>query len=147
MKREKLISWTFWPEFAVFTTCHNATAEIRITTQKIIVLTVEFTKKLLRKAHRRVTQSFDAQMGIPVQPRRTSSRRLDAAAGILIDNNDPSLFYPSLVQKVPKSLNNLGHGTKLLRVVDDGREICYRKHQNAGFLGVLLAFRRGLEPF
>jgi len=44
MKREKLISWTFWPEFAVFTTCHKATAEIRITTQKIIVLTVEFTK-------------------------------------------------------------------------------------------------------
>ena len=44
MKREKLISCTFCPEFAVFTTCHNATAEIRITTQKIIVLTVEFTK-------------------------------------------------------------------------------------------------------
>src|SRR5947207_8753109 len=50
MKREKLISCTFCPEFAFFTTCHNATAASRITTQKMIVFTVEFTKKLLRTA-------------------------------------------------------------------------------------------------
>src|SRR5205814_4410212 len=49
MKREKLISWTFWPEFAVLTTCHKATAEIRITTQKMIVFTVEFTEKAPEK--------------------------------------------------------------------------------------------------
>jgi hypothetical protein len=81
MKREKLISWTFWPEFAVLTTCHNATAEIRITTQKIIVFTVEFTKKLLRKTPCRVTPSFDAQKEDSGAFQRTSER-LDAGAGI-----------------------------------------------------------------
>src|SRR5437588_5695657 len=50
IKREKLISCTFCPEFAFFTTCHSATAARRITTQKMTVLTVEFTEKLLRTA-------------------------------------------------------------------------------------------------
>jgi hypothetical protein len=44
-----LSSWTYWPEFACLTTCHNSSAESAITTQKMIVFTVEFTEKTPEK--------------------------------------------------------------------------------------------------
>src|SRR5579864_5730592 len=46
---EELSSCTFWPDCACLTTCHNSSAERAITTQKMIVLTVEFTDKAPEK--------------------------------------------------------------------------------------------------
>src|SRR5215467_14416939 len=83
MNCDRLISCIFCAELAFFTTCHSATAANRITTQKMIVLTVEFTEKLLEQQ----------PAYIPIAPGRqaggngggTTPIRLDAYSGFWID--------------------------------------------------------------
>src|SRR5215467_2498308 len=83
MNCDRLISCIFCAELAFFTTCHKATAANRITTQKMIVLTVEFTKKLLEQQ----------PAYVPIAPSRrpggtgggTTPIKLDACSGFWID--------------------------------------------------------------
>src|SRR5438132_12352768 len=80
-----LISCTFCAEFAFFTTCHNATAANKITTQKMIVLTVEFTKKLLRTAGQPMHPTTPEVLSWRERRRTYSLIKLDAHSGIRID--------------------------------------------------------------
>jgi hypothetical protein len=79
-----LISCTFCAEFAFFTTCQSATAANKITTQKMIVLTVEFTEKLLRTAALPVPSSRQGCASAGAAEAHLSFR-LDARSGIWID--------------------------------------------------------------
>src|SRR6266496_868236 len=86
MNCDRLISCTFCAEFAFFTTCHNATAANKITTQKMIVLTVEFTEKLLRTSAQPVQPSRQKSCVGRERRRRTYSLiKLDARSEISID--------------------------------------------------------------
>src|SRR5438067_11180628 len=86
MNCERLTSCTFCAELAFFTTCHNATAANKITTQKMIVLTVEFTKRLLRTAAQPVHPISPEVLSWRERRRRTYSLiKLDAHSGIWID--------------------------------------------------------------
>src|SRR5260370_19850768 len=65
----------------------------------MIVLTVEFTEKLLKKGR---------LVGTPPEVHLS---RLDALAGIWIDKMPLPLFYPALRKKAGGCSNNLGHNS------------------------------------
>src|SRR5207344_1356016 len=101
---EKLMGFSFWPLLPVRTTCQSRKAESTITSQKMTVLTVEFTQN-----------SSEKRLCKPERypgPGRSSAIRCRLRE-LGLANSLRSPFYSFRVQKSCASSRDLSHGYDL----------------------------------